>query len=474
MPIGFPSSPTTGQEWPTVDPRWEWDGAKWVALPPGTPVTTIKPTPVGADRLILLDSAASFAPVLATLSSLPGGGGGGAGALVTVTHNGGGANPVTGDTLTAAFAAGYTGSVQWQRNGVNIGGATNPTYMAVLADEGTTVRPQVTSLIYTATGLPVGAGATAPAAMTVGQWTAEATVVAGEMGINIVTLPSNGGSAITALEYRVGAGAAIALTGTGTGLRTVTAGFSAGVAVDVQVRAVNAIGAGAWSDTKNRTPLAGGGGTATYQTEARTTGNIRQTVGITATKPTGTVATDLLVAFLEPNEQLRLQDMAPPTGWTLRGEVYSDFSNATGTRVWTAAGDVTDMLFRMATNDAWTGSAMHVFRVSGVNLSNPVRQIATRAAQDWTPAVANMPTPEVTAGDGDCVLSAYFQLQSNTAVGTPTAGYTRVVDLDNTFNRYSVVHQSDIAPGATGEISHAAGAVASQGRVGFTLALRAA
>jgi hypothetical protein len=197
-------------------------------------------------------------------------------------------------------------------------------------------------------------------------------------------------------------------------------------------------------------------------------------VGITAAKPAGTVASDLLVAFLEPNEQLRLQDMAPPTGWTLRGEVYSDFSNNTGTRVWTAAGDVADMLFRMATNDTWAGSAMHVLRVSGVNLADPVRQIETRAAQTWTPAVANMPTPTATAVAGDCVLSAYFQLQSGTALGTPTANFTRVVDLDNTFNRYSVVQRSNAPAGATGEISHAAGAVAFEGRVGFTLVLRAA
>lgn len=218
----------------------------------------------------------------------------------------------------------------------------------------------------------------------------------------------------------------------------------------------------------------GGGGTATYQTEARTTGNIRQTVGITAAKPVGTLADELLVAFLEPHEQLRVQDMAPPAGWTLRGEVYSDFASAYGTRIWTAPGSVADMLFRMATNDAWTGSAIYVMRVSGVDLANPIRQIATRAAQDWTPAVANMPTPTVTAGAGDCVLSAYFQIQSGTALGTPTAGYTRVIDQDNTFNRISVVQQSNVAAGATGEISHAAGAVAFEARVGFTLALRAA
>jgi hypothetical protein len=259
------------------------------------PVTTVKPTPVGADRVVLLDSAAGFAPVLATLATLPGGGG--AGALVTVTHNGGGANPVAGNTVTAAFAAGYSGTVQWTRNGANIAGATSTTYLLTGADSGTTVAAVVTSLVFTATGLPVGAAATAPAAMTAGQWTAEATVTPGEIGINIVTLPSNGGSAITALEYRVGAGAAIALTGTGTGLRTVTAGFSAGVAVDIQVRAVNAIGAGAWSDIKNRTPAAAPSG-VTFVAAGAPYNTISSLTAHSIPVPAGLAVGDLLVVTI--------------------------------------------------------------------------------------------------------------------------------------------------------------------------------
>jgi hypothetical protein len=101
--------------------------------------------------------------------------------------------------------------------------------------------------------------AVAPAAFTAGDWTAAATAVSGEISFNLTTLPSNGGSAITALQYRVGAGAAIAFTGTATGVRVVTAGLTAGVAVDLQVRAVNSVGAGAWSDVKNRTPFSAGG-----------------------------------------------------------------------------------------------------------------------------------------------------------------------------------------------------------------------
>jgi hypothetical protein len=180
MAIGFPAVPTLGQQWPTVSPKWEFDGSTWFAL----------------------------------------------------TSSGGivGATPITA-RLTSLFGS----------------------------DDLIAIRADVPYLVDVDT---VSAGpivATAPSAFTAGQWAAEATVVAGQIRFNISALPSNGGSAITSLEYRVGTGVAIAFTGTGTGIRVVTAGLSAGVAVDLQVRAVNAIGASAWSDPLNRTPLASGG-----------------------------------------------------------------------------------------------------------------------------------------------------------------------------------------------------------------------
>jgi hypothetical protein len=185
-----------------------------------------------------------------------------AGSPVTVTHGGAGGNPVTGDTLTANLDGGWSGPIQWTRNGADIVGATGATYVAAEADEGTVVGlifGDPDGLHYVAEGLEVEApAATAPAAFTAGQWTAAATATPGQISFDLTALPSDGGSAITALEYRVNTGSAIAFTGTGTGVRVVTAGLTAGTAVDLQVRAVNAVGAGAWSDAKNRTPLAGG------------------------------------------------------------------------------------------------------------------------------------------------------------------------------------------------------------------------
>lgn len=96
-----------------------------------------------------------------------------------------------------------------------------------------------------------------PAAFSSGQWTATAGVE--QIELNITALPSNGGSAITALQYRLDGGSWVNLTGTGTGVRTVGS-LTGGVEYDVQIRAVNAVGNGAASDTKSRTPTASGGG----------------------------------------------------------------------------------------------------------------------------------------------------------------------------------------------------------------------
>ena len=66
------------------------------------------------------------------------------------------------------------------------------------------------------------------------------------VSVNILTLPNDGGSAITDLEYRVNAGAAISLGETTTGSYPITADEGD----DIQIRAVNTVGAGDWSDVK--------------------------------------------------------------------------------------------------------------------------------------------------------------------------------------------------------------------------------
>lgn len=137
------------------------------------------------------------------------------------------------------------------------------------------------------------AAATAPAAFTAGQWTA--TAGASSIVVNITALPSDGGSAITALQYRLNGGAAVAFTGTGTGSRTIT-GLTPSTAYDVEIRAVNAVGNGAWSDTKSATPTAGSSGPVLR--DASRAGPSGYGTSLTVTPPAGMQAGDHLVLVL--------------------------------------------------------------------------------------------------------------------------------------------------------------------------------
>lgn len=253
MPIGFPTTPTIGQQWPTVSPRWEWDGTKWTAIAGSG---TIAATPI-TERLTSLTS--------------------------------------TDDSI-------------WLRGGV----------------------PYLASAAAQASYFGVTPAATAPAALTVGQWSAEPTATPGEIGINIATLPSDGGSAITALEYRIGTGAAVALTGTGTGLRVVTAGFTAGVAAAIQVRAVNAVDANPdnWSDTKTRTPAsAPAGGSINYVGAGATYTQYSAQTTHTVAVPAGMQAGDMLIVV--GSEQATVTAMETSTTQALvnrvtqRGTIWS-------------------------------------------------------------------------------------------------------------------------------------------------------
>lgn len=107
-----------------------------------------------------------------------------------------------------------------------------------------------------AKSVTVSNAATAPAAFTDGQWTLTDTPSPGgdTLTVTISALPDDGGSPITALQYRIDGGTAIAMTGTGIGAKQIT--VTAETEVDIQIRAVNGVDPDPnnWSDTKTETP----------------------------------------------------------------------------------------------------------------------------------------------------------------------------------------------------------------------------
>lgn len=99
--------------------------------------------------------------------------------------------------------------------------------------------------------VPPGGGAV-PDAFVVGNWSIADAGTNGDATVTISTLPADNGSALTDLEYRIGVGAAQSWGAAATGTYGI-GGLPDGTATDIQVRAINASGPGAWSDTKSVT-----------------------------------------------------------------------------------------------------------------------------------------------------------------------------------------------------------------------------
>ena len=89
------------------------------------------------------------------------------------------------------------------------------------------------------------------------------SVSAGQSGtLNVsVTKPSDGGSTILSYEYSVNDGSPSSVTSNGYNSESLSVtGLTNGTLYSIKVRAVNAIGAGAWSAPSSGTPSASGGG----------------------------------------------------------------------------------------------------------------------------------------------------------------------------------------------------------------------
>jgi len=117
------------------------------------------------------------------------------------------------------------------------------------------LRPILGNRLKGMTTLTQGGGgeATAPAQFGAGDWSvADDETVDGAL-LTISTLPSDGGSAITDLEYQVDGGSWVSLGDTTTGPYGIT-GLTYNTSQSIAIRAVNAIGNGDPSATKSVTP----------------------------------------------------------------------------------------------------------------------------------------------------------------------------------------------------------------------------
>lgn len=114
------------------------------------------------------------------------------------------------------------------------------------------------------------AASTAPAQFSTTGWSVATGSSPAQVTMNITTLPSNGGSAITALQYSINNGTSWTnLSGTGTGSRTLTMAANS-TSYTFVIRAVNAIGNGTTSASKSATS-----GAASTTTPTTPVSNIR-------------------------------------------------------------------------------------------------------------------------------------------------------------------------------------------------------
>lgn len=329
-----------------------------------------------------------------------------------------------------------------------------------------------------------GGGATAPSAFVAGAWTLTASGATGTATLNITALPTNGGSAITALQYRIGTGAAVALAGTGTGSRSIT-GLIDGAATDIQIRAVNAIGSGAWSDVKSVTTSASGGGGATVQWSSVASSNEADpqqlnATGINPAHPAGASGTGLLVAVLDHvGQAAATAGISPPAGWTLVASVFNQagftgLGGALGSQVYVAPGNTPAGAWTGTLPPGGEGYCAPRFAIHFVDGASSVRAFQTINETTFGLGDAAMPGPSVVAAVGDMVMSHLYLAQvEDAAISAPAADYTRVVEA-LTPNRRSTVVRNNAPAGATGTIAHGLAGGAWTARVGITLALRSA
>lgn len=169
------------------------------------------------------------------------------------------ATPTVGTTLTVT-PGNETASAtyQWQKGGVDISGATSASFDTTsegVGDYRRGVTDGVQGPVYTS-AVTVGAAATAPS-----QMGAPTLVVnsATQITATLASDPTDGGSAITSYDLRYSTDESTWTTLTGiTSPRAIT-GLTASTLYYVQARAVNAVGAGAWSasvsDTTSAAPI---------------------------------------------------------------------------------------------------------------------------------------------------------------------------------------------------------------------------
>jgi len=193
---------------------------------------------------------------------------------------------------------------------------------------------------------------------------------------------SDGGSVITSYDLRHSVAAAASWT-TVTGVtspRTVT-GLTNGTSYDIQIRAVNAVGNGAWSTSSTGTPAAAG------NLNVRSWTSSTAPYGTSMTVPAGAVATNTLIFFASFGSDVSAGTAyAPALSSTIPG--FPTAGVATGNTVWRGwwigswNGSTTSYNFG---DESWAGERIIICLTGTASdvIGGEIRTVAA-AALAWT------------------------------------------------------------------------------------------
>lgn len=282
------------------------------------------------------------------------------------------------------------------------------------------------SAIVSSSQFTTAGAATVPSAFGDDDWTLIAAASSGgnTLQIDVQTLPNNGGATITDIEYRLEGGSAVSLSSATTGLYNIT--VTADTETDVEIRAVNSVGDGAWSNVQTQTPQRSGGSEVssfdidgrtftldgTYSIVRHIDGPVAivssSAVGVTPPSASQTGRDGVMI-----NPQFTV--FGGSHGYDSRRPNYSSGLNAVGGETSLSPGDVMMASFSDATGtavqrrDGYTRSYQAVYVTSTEpdpdSLAPPMIGWASRTSIDletapnWDTLVSSIPTYTVTGGN---------------------------------------------------------------------------
>lgn len=131
--------------------------------------------------------------------------------------------------------------------------------------------------------IDINIAATTPGAFQIFHWTINPGLSPGDADITLLALPGNGGAEITNIQYRVDGGAFVSLEANNPGIYPIT-GLSPIATQQIELRALNAVGAGSVSDIKLITPVIAFELTETLENEIEVNG-VNGAITITVSAP---------------------------------------------------------------------------------------------------------------------------------------------------------------------------------------------